>query len=240
MKNRFFILVASIFAVFVCSCSQDDNLPEKEYATVSFTTEVVSGEMTRTTVTDDITTALEAVMPQRYYICLQNLETSEVYDLYSDQSVSIPIGEYLVYGGSDTKPDVFIENIVMFATPPAQLNEEIINVKRGLNKYNLSATLHCFSIVWDRRTTETPRWGNTEIPHSTQGKFGFSFIQQNWDEGPLMLETSSTDGSFETKNWQIVNGQYGKFYFLNPFAEPSFGIDTEGWKEAFFWLEAFF
>lgn len=221
--KKFFILC--LMAFVMCSCD-NDSVVENSMVTISFNQQMVTGlPMTRGE-TNDFLNIIAEQTPTYVNVTLKNLDLGKTFTCKSNESITIPIGNYEISSsnGSNTYSD--IAGGIKFERPQLKGSRFNSTINNNTKTITLNVYYNCFAVfalIDECKSVSCPESlsSKTGFLFGKHGKYHVSYFQNGckvnitpYDDSNDFISTSYTFST--TYDVNKVYAEYGKYYVIHP------------------------
>lgn len=227
MKNILFTLLLCLSFI---SCGKEDIEGTTSMVTLSFNQQIVSGNsMTRAT--NEFLEVIGEQTPKSLNVALKNLDTDKYFYCKSDETITIPIGEYEISASKIDGAYIKTDNFSYYENPVLKVDTFNVTIDDETQGIKLKAYYNCyavFSLVSECKSCSF----NTKY-----GDYYVGYFRDNaditltpYDDSEQFIETTFNFSTTYDSN--KVFAEYGKYYVLHPNKSdkttPSFDITLNG------------
>lgn len=217
MKKIIFILVAMCLGFVSCKKHNEDVEVTTPMVTISFEQKLVtSNSMVRST-TNEFLDIIEEQTPSYINVTLKNLDLGKSYTCKSNESITIPLGNYEVsgyYNGSN------IYNL-MDSAPNLKCDNFSVNIKYDTKTITLNTYYNCYAVFALIDECKTCNYHSSHS-FSKKNKYYVGYFESGNAEVILTPYDDSTEFITTTYNFSTtytigkVYAEYGKYYVIHP------------------------
>ena len=210
------ILITLIMCISFIACGKDNSEDIIPMVTLSFNQQIVSGNsMTRAT-TNEFLDIIEEQTPSYINVTLKNLDLDKTYTCKSNESITIPLGNYEIsgyYNGSN------IYNL-MNSTPNLKCDTFSINIKYDTKTITLNTYYNCYAVFALIDECKTCNYYSHSF--SKKNKYYVAYFESGDAVVTLTPYDDSTEFITTTYNFSTtytigkVYAEYGKYYVIHP------------------------
>ena len=220
--KKFFVLC--LMAFVMCSCNKH-NVVENPMVTISFNQQMVTGLPMTKGETNDYLNIIAEQTPTYVNVTLKNLDLDKTFTCKSNESITIPVGEYEIYANksgeylqlSTSTPDK------MYKTPTLDCNTFRQTISSNTTNITLNVYYSCYAIFALIDECENCQETNYN-KHSfyKNGKYYVGYFSKPhtivtltpYNDSNEFVSTSYTFST--TYNVNKVYAEYGKYYVIHP------------------------
>lgn len=217
------IFVAVILAL-VCFCGCSKHEVEPQMVTISFNQQMVTGlPMTRGE-TNDFLDIIAEQTPTYVNVTLKNLDLGKTFTCKSNESITIPVGNYEISAKSETPDyDLVVGHGCIYKTPLISCNTTTNLINANTTIINLNCYYDCYAVfaLIDECKTCYANFGNN-LEFYKYGKYYVSYFT---DDNLKVIVTPYEDNHNFVSTTYIfsttydkskVYAEYGKYYVVHP------------------------
>ena len=218
MKKIIFILVAVCLCVVSCKKHNEDVEVATPMVTISFEQKLVtSNSMVRST-TNEFLDIIEEQTPSYINVTLKNLDLDKTYTCKSNESITIPLGNYEVsgyYNGSN------IYNL-MNSAPNLKCDNFSTNIKYDTKTITLNTYYNCYAVFALIDECKTCCYYSSNYGFYKKNKYYVAYFESGNAVVTLTPYDDSTEFITTTYNFSTtytigkVYAEYGKYYVIHP------------------------
>lgn len=227
MKTIFrFTLLMFIICMTSCNNKKDEPTP---MVTISFNQQIVSGNsMTRST-TNEFLDIIEKQTPDYVNVTLKNLDLDKTYTCKSNETITIPIGNYEISASKSTNSskDVIGTSGIMYSSPILGMNKINYTITHNTKLITLNVHYSCYAVfaLIDECKTCVAYYGSKDVDFYKNGKYYvayFNYYESRGMDIRLTPYDDSTEFITTTYNFSTtydvnkVFAEYGKYYVIHP------------------------
>lgn len=220
MKKIIFILVAVCLCVVSCKKHNEDVEVATPMVTISFEQKLVtSNSMVRST-TNEFLDIIEEQTPSYISVTLKNLDLDKTYTCKSNESITIPLGNYEVSGYY-----ISAANSGYLTAPYLKCDTFNLNIKYGTKTITLNTYYNCYAVFALIDECKSCVFGGGNGSGYSFDKKGKYYVRYFDDTNITILLTpydDSTEFITTTYNFSTtytigkVYAEYGKYYVIHP------------------------
>ena len=221
--KKIFLILAACLVIVSCKKHTEDIEVATPMVTVSFTQQLVSSNSMVRSTTNEFLDIIEEQTPKYVNVTLKNLDLDKTYTCKSNESITIPVGNYNISGYIDGK---YVYNM-MYSSP--SLNSTIVNLNIDSNTKVITLNVHynCFAVfaLIDECSNCTYTYGGGTT-FNKFGKYYVGYFKNNSDETSANIKLTpysdstefiSTTYTFSTVyDKDKIYAEYGKYYVIHP------------------------
>lgn len=222
--KKFFVLC--LMAFVMCSCNKH-NVVENPMVTISFNQQMVTGLPMTKGETNDFLNIIAEQTPTYVNVTLKNLDLGKTFTCKSNESITIPIGNYEISGvvSSQYKTSHAQGNECKIAiTPSLKCNTFTQEIATNTNKVVLNTYYTCyvvFALIDECKDCKYRASVNIDLSLEKYGKYYFGYFKNDenftltpYDDSNDFVSTSYTFST--TYDVNKVYAEYGKYYVIHP------------------------
>ena len=224
MKKILFMLIVCISFV---ACSKDNCEVFTPMITLSFNQQIVSSNsMTRAT-TNEFLDIISKQTPDYVNVTLKNLDLNKTYTCKSNETITIPIGNYEISAAIGAKSYEVYGGGIMYSTPILSMDKINYTISQNTNLITLNVYYNCFAVfalIDECKSVSCPEnsiSSKTSFSFGKQGKYYVSYFQNGCKVNITPYDDSndfiSTSYNFSTTyDVNKVFAEFGKYYVIHP------------------------
>ena len=221
--KKFFILC--LMAFVMCSCNKSDVL-ENPMVTISFNQQMVTGLPMTKGETNDFLNIIAEQTPTYVNVTLKNLDLDKTFTCKSNESTTIPIGNYEISSSNESISYSNISGGRKFTLPQLKGNTFNSTINSDTKTITLNVYYNCFAVfalIDECKSVVCPEYNGskTSISFGKQGKYYVSYFQNGcetkitpYDDSNEFISTTYTFST--TYDVNKVYAEYGKYYVIHP------------------------
>lgn len=219
------IFIFCLMALVMYSCNKNTDV-ENPMVTISFDQQLISSNsMTRTT-SNEFLNIIEEQTPTYVNVTLKNLDLNKTFTCKSNESITIPIGNYEISSSNESKT---YSNVSgggkKFALPQLKGNTFNYTINNNTKTITLNVYYNCyaiFALIDECKSVSCPdNVGSGGYSFGKQGKYYVSYFQNGckinitpYDDSNDFISISYTFST--TYDVNKVYAEYGKYYVIHP------------------------
>ena len=221
--RKFFILC--IMAFVMCSCNKH-NAVENPMVTISFNQQMVTGlPMTKGT-TNDFLNIIAEQTPTYVNVTLKNLDLGKTFTCKSNESITIPIGNYEISANSATPEYEYVVGTSgsIYKTPIIKCSTNTHSITTITSSITLYCYYDCYAVfaLVDECQSCCATYIDKNVSFYKKGKYYVGYFQYDgmkvnltpYDDSNDFISTSYTFST--TYDVNKVYAEYGKYYVIHP------------------------
>lgn len=215
MKKILFALMLCVSMV-ACKKHEIEDVETTPMVTITFDQQIVtSNSMVRST-TNEFLDIIEEQTPSYINVTLKNLDLDKTYTCKSNESITIPLGNYEVsgyYNGSN------IYNL-MNSVPNLKCDNFSVNIKYDTKTITLNTYYNCYAVFALIDECKTCNYHNNSF--SKKNKYYVAYFESGNAMVTLIPYDDSTEFITTTYDFSTtytigkVYAEYGKYYVIHP------------------------
>lgn len=221
--KKFFILC--LMAFVMCSCNKH-NVVENPMVTISFNQQMVTGLPMTKGETNDFLNIIAEQTPTYVYVTLKNLDLGKTFTCKSNESITIPIGNYEISSSNESNTYSSVSGGRKFALPQLKGNTFNSTIDNNTKTITLNVYYNCFAVfalIDECKSVSCPENSSSNVISSfgKQGKYYVSYFQNGckvnitpYDDSNDFISTTYTFST--TYDVNKVYAEYGKYYVIHP------------------------
>lgn len=212
------------------SCNKNTDV-ENPMVTISFDQQLVSSNsMTRTT-SNVFLDIIEEQTPTYVNVTLKNLDLNKTFTCTSNQTITVPIGNYEITGGNipSNKVSLSSGDYFMYQTPSIKIKTNRYQITTNTEEIILNVFYNCYAVfaeIDENKSCKANMYGSTDnYTFYKNGKYYISYFSVD-DTFPIEISLTPYDNSTEfiattyifSKTYDVnkVYAEYGKYYVIHP------------------------
>lgn len=209
------ILFTLIMCISFIACSKDSSEDITPMVTLSFNQQIVSGNsMTRAT-TNEFLDIIEEQTPSYINVTLKNLDLDKTYTCKSNESITIPLGEYEISAESNNGTMTSSSYGSYYSNPKLKVNTNNIKITATTKEITLNAYYACYGVF--ALIDECAKC-------SFSTKYGKYYVAYFSTDASAKLTPYDDSTEFITTEYQFsrtytigkIYAEYGKYYVIHP------------------------
>ena len=220
------ILYVLAFCLVFVSCSKDDDFSkENDMVTISFNQQLVSSNSMTRSDGNEFLDIIEEQTPDYVNVTLKNLDLDKTFTCKSNESITIPIGNYEISSSNETNYSN-ISGGRKFALPQLKGSTFNSTINNNTKTITLNVYYNCFAVfalIDECKSVSCPEniGSKTYISFGKQGKYYVSYFQNGCEIKITPYDDSndfiSASYAFSTTyDINKVYAEYGKYYVIHP------------------------
>ena len=210
--KKFFILC--LMAFVMCSCNKH-NVVENPMVTISFNQQIVTGlPMTKGT-SNDFLNIIEEQTPTYVNVTLKNLELGKTFTCKSNESITIPLGEYEISAESNGGTMTGSSYGSYYSIPKLKVNTNNIKITATTKEITLNAYYACYAVF--ALIDECAKC-------SFSTKYGKYYVAYFFTDASVTLTPYEEIANLFTTTYEFsidyikdkIYAEYGKYYVIHP------------------------
>ena len=206
-----------IFCVLVCSCSKEPLNTEQEMVTISFEQVMVTGNPMVRSESNEFLDIIKESTPTQMIVTLKNLDLGKTFTCKSNESISIPVGNYEISATGSFRSGM------IFETPNIKCDSNMYSITASTHSITLSCYYDCYAIfaLIDECKACYASCYNSNVSFYKKGKYYIGYFDNTYME--VILTPYDNNGLFSTtykfSTTYIVDkiyAEYGKYYVIHP------------------------
>lgn len=227
MKKILFVLMLCASMV-ACKKHEIEDVETTPMVTISFDQQIVtSNSMVRST-TNEFLDIIEEQTPDYVNVTLKNLDLDKTYTCKSNETITIPIGNYEIYAESESSIGETYpvgDNGYMYSLPKLKCDKFTINVTHNTNTIILNAYYNCyaiFALIDECKSCKTTYRASYVYELPKKNRYYVAYFSGNISELTLTPYDNSAEFITTTYNFSTtydVNKtfvEFGKYYVIHP------------------------
>ena len=215
MKKIIFILVAVCLGFVSCKKHNEDVEVTTPMVTISFEQKLVTSNSMVRSSANEFLDIIEEQTPSYINVTLKNLDLDKTYTCKSNESITIPLGNYEVsgcYNGSN------IYNL-MNSAPNLKCDNFSISIKYDTKTITLNTYYNCYAVF---ALIDECKTCNYKYGFSKKNKYYVAYFENGDAVVTLIPYDDSTEFIATTYNFSTiytigkVYAEYGKYYVIHP------------------------
>lgn len=235
--KKFFTLIFTI-CVFVCSCSKEPLNTEPEMVTISFEQVIVTGNPMVRSGSNEFLDIIKESTPTYVNVTLKNLDLDKTFTCKSNESISVPVGNYEISAISSTPVHEYVVGTsgAIYKTPIIKCNTNTYSITINTHSITLSCYYNCyavFALIDECKTCHAIYYD--KVSFYKNGKYYIGYFTYDgmkvtltpYDDNNEFISTTYTFST--TYKVDNIYAEYGKYYVIHPTAvdksSTSFSIE---------------
>lgn len=217
MKRILYVLV---FCLVFVSCSKDDDFSkENDMVTISFNQLLVSSNSMTRSDGNEFLDIIEEQTPDYVNVTLKNLDLDKTFTCKSNESITIPIGNYEIYA-KYIEENAIINRTVLKTKPILVCKSFNYTIKPDTKNIILNTYYDCYAVFALIDECQDCTIDN-EYSLPKYNKYFYGFFQKN-HHFKVIPYNDSTEFITTTYNFSTtydvnkVFAKYGKYYVIHP------------------------
>ena len=223
------IFIFCLMTLVMFSCNKNTDV-ENPMVTISFDQQLVSSNsMTRTT-SNEFLDIIEKQTPDYVNVTLKNLDLNKTFTCKSNETITIPIGNYEITGGNISGNKVVLSsvgNYVMYQTPSIKIKTNKYQITIDTEEIILNVFYNCYAVfaeIDENESCKVKLYADSYTFYKN-GKYYISYFSVD-DTHPIEISLTPYDNSTEfiattyifSKTYDVnkVYAEYGKYYVIHP------------------------
>ena len=225
MKKILFMLIVCIsFA----ACSKDNCEDFTPMVTLSFNQQIVSSNsMTRAT-TNEFLDIISEQTPDYVNVTLKNLDLNKTYTCKSNETITIPIGNYEISAVIGAKSYEYVPGGgIMYSTPILSMDKINYTISQNTNLITLNVYYKCYAVfaLIDECKSCVAYYIDNNVDFYKKGKYYVAYFNYAESRGMNIRLTPYDDSTeFITTSYNFsttydvnkVFAEFGKYYVIHP------------------------
>ena len=223
MKKILFMLIMCLSFV---ACSKDNGEEVTPMVTLSFNQQIVSSNsMTRAT-TNEFLDIISEQTPDYVNVTLKNLDLNKTYTCKSNETITIPIGNYEISAKSSGATYTQLSsagNDIMYHTPTLYCDLFSTTIKQSTSQVTLNVYYNCYAIfafIDECKSCNEENYNSHSL--IKKGKYYVGYFKKERTKITLTPYDNSTEFITTTYNFSTtydvnnVFAEFGKYYVIHP------------------------
>lgn len=249
MKKILYVLA---FCLVFVSCSKDDDFSkENDMVTISFNQQLISSNSMTRSDGNEFLDIIKEQTPDYVNVTLKNLDLDKTYTCKSNETITIPIGNYEISAKCVTPS---YENVVgtsglMYKTPIIKCNSFSHFISNTTQEVTLNCFYNCYAVfaLIDECKSCVAYYFDKDVNFYRNGKYYIAYFNYS-DAYGINIRVTPYDDSTEfittsfnfntTYDVNKVFAEYGKYYVIHPQkvdkASCSFNVNITDMEEGEF------
>ena len=221
MKKILFVLMLCVSMV-ACKKHEIEDVETTPMVTISFDQQLVSSNSMVRNTTNEFLDIIEEQTPDYVIVTLKNLDLDKTFTCKSNESITIPLGEYEISAESNGGTMTSGSGGAYYSIPKLKVNTNNIKITATTKEITLNAYYACYAVfaLIDECKSVTGNF-NREFPKN--GKYYVCYMDDSQDAYISIIpyddntEFISTSYIFSTTyDVNKVYAEYGKYYVIHP------------------------
>jgi hypothetical protein len=219
------IILLAVCALAIVSCKKDNDTEQPtSMVTISFDQRIVSGNSMVRSATNDFLDIIEEQTPKVVTVTLKNTDLNKTYTCESNESITIPVGNYEISATSAQPDHIGSSTEYAFKTPTLRLDKTNIIVTYATQLITLNLTYNCFAIFALIDECSACKFKDIYGSFYAFPKVGKYYVAYGIDQTRVHLEPYADSKDFVSAEYKFVLtydahnifAEYGKYYVLHP------------------------
>ena len=225
MKKIILILALS-FCIVSCKKHEIETIP---MVTITFDQQMVSSNSMVRSTTNEFLDIIEQQTPDYVNVTLKNLDFNKTYTCKSNESITIPVGNYRIYGEIEgrfvTVYPYEYRNYSYYSTSPIKCSVFSQYVSNNTKHIELNCYYDCYAVfaLIDECNTPYCKFSNGDsCPFPKINKYYVAFFTDGDKTINLTPYDDSTEFIYTTYTFSTtydkdkIYAEYGKYYVIHP------------------------
>ena len=210
--KKIFIFCLMVLVMFSCNKNTD---VENPMVTISFDQQLVSSNsMTRTT-SNEFLDIIEEQTPTYVNVTLKNLDLNKTFTCKSNESITIPLGEYEISAESNGGTMTSGSGGAYYSIPKLKVNTNNIKITATTKEITLNAYYACYAVF--ALIDECAKC-------SFSTKYGKYYVAYFFTDASITLTPYEENANLFTTTYEFskdyikdkIYAEYGKYYVIHP------------------------
>lgn len=210
--KKFFILC--LMAFVMCSCNKH-NVVENPMVTISFNQQMVTGLPMTKGETNDFLNIIAEQTPTYVNVTLKNLDLGKTFTCKSNESITIPLGEYEISAESNGGTMTSSSGGAYYSIPKLKVNTNNIKITATTKEITLNAYYACYAVF--ALIDECAKC-------SFNTKYGKYYVAYFFTDANVTLTPYEEIANLFTTTYEFsidyikdkIYAEYGKYYVIHP------------------------
>lgn len=226
MKKILFMLIMCLSFV---ACSKDNGEEVTPMVTLSFNQQIVSSNsMTRAT-TNEFLDIISEQTPDYVNVTLKNLDLNKTYTCKSNETITIPIGNYEISAGKGANSSKYVIGTsgIMYSTPILSMDKINYTITYNTKLITLNVYYKCYAVfaLIDECKSCVAYYIDDNVDFYKKGKYYVAYFAYTESSG-MNIRLTPYDDSTEfittaynfstTYDVNKVFAEFGKYYVIHP------------------------
>lgn len=215
MKKILFVLMLCVSMV-ACKKHEIEDVETTPMVTITFDQQIVSSNSMVRSTTNEFLDIIEEQTPSYINVTLKNLDLDKTYTCKSNESITIPLGNYEVSGYYRS-----VSNSGYLLTPYLQCDTFNLNIKYDTKTITLNTYYKCYAVFALIDECKNCTYSNG-YSFDKKGKYYVRYFDDSNITFTLTPYDDSTEFITTTYNFSTtytigkVYAEYGKYYVIHP------------------------
>ena len=226
--KKIFLILAACLAIVSCKKHSDNIEVTTPMVTISFTQQIVSSNSMVRSTTNEFLDIIEEQTPEYVNVTLKNLDLGKTYTCKSNETITIPIGNYEIYAESESSTGgsrPVGDNGYMYSLPKLKCDKFTNNITNNANTIILNIYYNCyavFALIDECKSCKTTYRVDYVYEFPKKGKYYAAYFSGDISKLTLTPYDNSTEFITTTYNFSTtytigtVFAEYGKYYVIHP------------------------
>lgn len=224
MKKILFILMLCV-SLIACNKHSDDIVETTPTVTISFDQQLVSSNSMVRSTTNEFLDIIEEQTPKYVIVTLKNLDLDKTFTCKSNETITIPIGNYEISGIYNSSSSSFGNTGNNIYRAPCLFCDRFnINITSN-NTITLNVYYNCYAIfaLIDECESCVAKYGSNQGSLLKYNKYFYGYFKNEHDYSIIITPyADSTEFITTTYNFSTIYdvnkvfAEYGKYYVIHP------------------------
>ena len=216
------ICLLALCALAIVSCKKSNDTEQPTHlVTISFEQRIVEGHSMVRSASNDFLDIINGKTPKIVNVWLKNTDLNKTYHCASNESITLPIGNYTISAQSYTSTS----DVLLHSSPLLKMSETATNIDTATDKITLNLSYHCyavFALIDECGYVEAQRSNFADVEFPKVNKYYVGFFC--YDGVIVNILPYSDSAQFSANKYTFVTtynptdtfAEFGKYYVVHP------------------------